>query len=79
MRTSINGKRKEWPQEVKDMWRQAQETMDADVRELPISAANYFTPRPYVDQYNRGDPRHGFTYTVQERKVYQVTWRVTDE
>ena len=37
--------------------------------------ANYFTPRPYVDAYNRGSKTTGFTYTVQPgNRVCIVEW-----
>jgi hypothetical protein len=43
------------------------------------STANYFTPRPYVDQYNRGSNRAGFTYVVQPgNHVCQETWIPVD-
>lgn len=43
-----------------------------DTHGLP-SAANYFTPRPYVDEYNQGSKEAGFTVTFG-RRVYQWHW-----
>lgn len=60
MRTCINGKEASWPFEVQAKWEGT-----AHIRSLgTIVDANYFTPRPYVDEWNRGSRDEGFTYTV---------------
>jgi hypothetical protein len=43
-----------------------------------ISQANYYEPRPYNNEWDRGDPHFGFTYTVQPgNRVAYVQWRLT--
>lgn len=58
MKTMINGKPSEWSAEIQAKW---------DAIERPegmVNSVNYFAPRPYVDEYNRGDLKEGFTYTL---------------
>ena len=52
-----------WDKRIQNLW---------DTRVAPLFAkgetcshANYFEPRPWVDEYNRGSPYEGFCYTVQ--------------
>lgn len=47
--------------------------LNDDARDIPITEANYFTPRPYVDQYNTGSNRYGFTWTNARHQVFQAT------
>lgn len=79
MVTSINGQPAEWSREIWQKWYDHVETNKSprlyDSHGV-VSEANYFTPRPYVDQYNQGDLKEGFTFTVGSflsgYKVYQV-------
>ena len=72
--TMINGKAAEWTPEIKARWESFQRTPGE------IVAANWFTARPHVDQYNRGSEEEGFTYTLKPadrpHEVWQISWRV---
>lgn len=64
LRTSINGKPAPWPEAVQAKWIAA--TKDWPVGDaVQVTDSNYFTPRPYVDEYNRGSRTEGFTYTIR--------------
>lgn len=68
MTTLVNGQPAEWTLEIRAKW----DAVMLGVEDpTPVSGANYFTPRPYVDQYNRGSRTTGFTYW-RHRTVYQV-------
>lgn len=79
MQTFINGTPVEWTDAIRTEW-------DAQASGRPagtVLTVNYFTPRPYVDAYNRGDIKTGFVYTLKrhqyaEPEVLYVTW-YTDE
>ena len=75
LRTSINGEFCRWPIEVWRLWYTHVDQADPKLYDTHGIAtdANYWTPRPYVDQYNRGDVREGFTFTIANRHVYQQT------
>jgi hypothetical protein len=60
VKTSINGKPAEWSPEVWALWA---EMMVAKEPER-VEKANYYTPRPYVDEYNRGSDKKGFVYVI---------------
>jgi hypothetical protein len=73
MTTAINGQPADWTPDIWQLWYTYVERADPklyDSHGLP-SAANYFTPRPYVDAYNRGDEKAGFTVTIGQG-VHQV-------
>jgi hypothetical protein len=72
--TSINGQPAEWTPAIWALWHTHADDADPKYRVGDAHDANYFTSRPYVDQYNRGSREAGFTYTVG-RRVYQVSWR----
>lgn len=62
-KTSINGKPAEWNAEIRELWALVVAAhFDKETR--PTVSANYYTPRPYVDEYNRGSDRSGFVYVV---------------
>lgn len=63
-RTLINGKPAVWGPEL---WRLFGQHVDH--RGYIVTHANYYEPRPYVDQYNRGSAERGFVYTLQTRQV----------
>ena len=62
MRTMVNGQPAEWTQEIYAKWYSAAFGADPKFYEGVVAEANYFTPRPWVDEYNRGDKKEGFTY-----------------
>jgi len=76
MKTTINGRLDEvgtWTPEITDEWSK---------RVSPLlkgnewcSHANYYTPRPYVDEYNTGSDHYGFLYVMQPgNRVCFVSW-----
>lgn len=69
---SINGKPAPWPQEVCDLF--AQKCPKLEKEEIVVSV-NYFTPRPFVDEYNRGSDKEGFVYSLNDRRVCFIEWR----
>jgi hypothetical protein len=72
VRTQINGQPAPWTPEIYALW---EEYMAGVHDERPVVEANHFTPRPYVDEYNRGSDEIGFTY-VRGSQVYQVKRKV---
>jgi hypothetical protein len=76
--TSINGKDAEWTPEIWEKWNR---TMAGIKDQRPVTRSNYFTPRPYVDEYNSGSDYEGFTYVRKAwpiDQVFQVQWRAND-
>lgn len=68
MREQINSVRVEWPDNVRQRFA---ELMEDD---LPrVTQANYFTPRPWRNEWDRGDDSHGFVYTLDGRHVCIIT------
>jgi hypothetical protein len=65
-RTTINGKDAVWPENVVALWQSIMANVDD---ERPVTNANFFTPRPYVDEYNRGSKEAGFVY-IRARDVF---------
>lgn len=62
-----------WDARIQSLWDEKIVPLFAEGE--TCSHANYFAPRPYVDEYNRGSNREGFTYTVQPgNHVCQKTW-----
>jgi hypothetical protein len=72
LHTSINGKPAAWSQLIWSMWR------DVEPVEHPAVRANYFTPRPYRNEYDQGWDEEGFVYSTKtggadgRGGVYQV-------
>jgi hypothetical protein len=75
MRTLISGKDAPWPGEVWKLWREkvATPAFAADLSNFPVLSANYYRPRPYVDEYNRGSDKEGFLFDIRHR-IYFVEW-----
>lgn len=71
MKTMVNGKDAEWTPEIWAKWHTFADDADPKYKDAPVSMSNYFTPRPYQDEYSRGSREEGFTYT-RKREVYQV-------
>ncbi len=69
MKTQINGKDADWTDEIQTKWDAVAEAEDAP--EGTVVSSNYFTPRPWRNEYDRGSPDEGFTYVVN-RSVWQV-------
>ena len=73
METMINGQPATWTREIWEQWYTHVERADPklyDTHGLPRSA-NYFTPRPWQDEYDRGDKKEGFSF-ICGRQVCQV-------
>jgi hypothetical protein len=62
METTINGKPAEWTQAIKDLWEKL--VVPRIGKGETITTANYYSPRPFVDEYNRGSNKEGFVYVV---------------
>lgn len=79
--TSINGQPAEWTREIWEKWYTHIDVADPKLYDThgKVSTANYWTPRPPVDEYNRGSLLEGFTFTIgswpREPKVYVETIR----
>lgn len=71
MMTSINGRPADWTPEIWAKWHTYIDLADPKFVAQPPKNANYFTPRPYQDEYCRGDKKEGFTF-VFGRRVAQV-------
>lgn len=67
MRTQINGQDAQWPEIVWQLWYTFADSADPQLFAGDVSVANYFTPRRYVNGYDRGDMKEGFTFTVGRR------------
>jgi hypothetical protein len=65
VRTSIDGKPADWPAEVREEF----DRLMAARPPANVTDANYFTPKPWVDEYNRGHKDRGFVYTIDGRHV----------
>jgi len=63
MITKINGKLADWTDEIRSEW--ANRVGVKLEKDEWVSDANFFDPKPYKDQYNRGSDRAGFTYVLQ--------------
>lgn len=73
MNTSVNGKRCEWSAEIWAKWRKVEKDIPLCGQRVPrVTDANYFTPRPFRSEWDRGDLKEGFTYADNFRRVLQV-------
>jgi hypothetical protein len=73
--TQINGHAATWTSAIWRRWYTVADDADPKWRGVTVSLANYYTPRPYVDEYNRGSRYTGFTYTLQPgNRVCMVEW-----
>ena len=66
----VNGKPSDWTPEIQAKWDHFVKTSELDFTGL--NQVNYFTPRPYVDQYNRGSREEGFTYTIHRNVCLRI-------
>jgi len=74
MKTQINGNAAEWTAEILDLftaeWNKRYPEHDINL----VTYCNYFRPRPYVDEYNRGSEYEGFCYTMTGQGVCLFQW-----
>ena len=71
MKTSIQGKDAPWSPKIKELF--AEKLPPLESGEV-VTDANYFTPRPFVNEYNQGSRTEGFVYTLNNRRVCFVEW-----
>lgn len=64
MRTQINGQDARWNEAIWQLWHTFVETADPKLTDAKVTDANYFLPHRYVDEYDRGDMKEGFLFTV---------------
>jgi hypothetical protein len=61
VKTHVNGEPKPWTPEIEALWaRMVVPRLEGRVAWM----ANYFTPRPYRDEWNRATEDHGFVYCI---------------
>jgi hypothetical protein len=77
MQTTINGQPAAWPATITGLWH-TRVVPHLDPERPAPDTANFFEPRPWVDEYNRGSRMTGFVYTVG-RDVYVTDWSVDPE
>lgn len=79
MKTSINGEEAPWTDAIQAKWDEAMMNATGDHLDFAVAtSANYFTPRPWRNEYDRGSREEGFTYVVK-RSVWQVIIRTNEE
>lgn len=81
LHTSINGQPAEWTQAIWQLWHTYVDVADPKFYEKygRPTRGNYFTPRPYRNEYDRGSTTEGFTWTTFDKggnpHVYQTLIR----
>jgi len=73
MRKTINAKPAEWSPAITDRWD------SFDKPDGKIVTANWYTARPYQDEYSTGSEVEGFCFTVlkgYDHQVYDKHWHV---
>ena len=68
-RTWDNVEDADWPEQAKTRLAQLVAQMVNEGEGVTIVTANYFEPRLYRDEYNRGSDREGIVYTTSRREV----------
>lgn len=82
-KTMVMGVDAPWDEEILKEWKDR--VAPRFKRGETCEAANFYRPRPWVDEYNRGSPYYGFTYTVcvadrvYGRDVAYVQWLPSEE
>lgn len=66
-------KRPDWTEEIWAKWKWVEQTFDGVDWSSVDDSANYFYPRPFVDEWNRESPYEGFVYTARPSKGGQKT------
>lgn len=65
----INGKPAVWPDYVLSLWKREVIPL---LKDSHCVIANFFTARPYRNEYDKGSDKFGFTYTLQPgNRVFQ--------
>ena len=72
LKTTVNGKESPWTVAIQAEW--VKRVLPSLQNHHHVTAANYYTPRPYRDEYDRGSVAYGFTYTINGRHVCFVQW-----
>lgn len=72
-RTTVRGVEADWTPEIWEKWDKREDLTDKTDQPLVVLTANYYTPRPYVDDYSRGSTKEGFTFVIGSR-VYFHEW-----
>jgi hypothetical protein len=62
-KTTVNGRPAAWGEDISKLWL-AKVAVKFDEGET-CSTANYYTPRPWQNEYDRGSDKEGFVYVVQ--------------
>jgi len=75
MQMMIKGEPAAWTPAIQALWAKTMEGKDVS----EVVGANYFTPRLYVDQYNRGSDKEGFCYWNKRHQVFLVAWSVSQK
>ena len=71
--THVNGRVDPWSPKVWELWRGITQRWDGPVL---IYRVNYFTPRPWENEYDRGSPEEGFVYTARIQGRLQVGFEI---
>lgn len=73
VQTLENGKPALWPESLHKLW--LAKTADwSEADRARVYYINHYTPRPYVDDYNRGSRYEGFTYILSPAAVCYLEW-----
>lgn len=75
MRTTINSQEAVWTDYIKGLFVRTIENNLEDGE--TISHANYFTPRPYRNEYDTGSNKEGFCFVLQPGNRVCIWDRVT--
>ena len=73
MRTSVNAKPCNWEADIHRKWDAASNPDAEELDGAVIVSSNYFTPRPWRNEYDRGCGDEGFCFVTSRRGVYTVT------
>jgi hypothetical protein len=74
-KTQINGQDAEWSALIWQLWYTFADHADPKWTNVTVSTANYYTPRPYVDEYNTGSTQAGFCYVLNPgQRVIVTSW-----
>ena len=60
----------DWPLGVQQQLKRLQDAIET--AGLELISVNYFTPRPYQDEYERGSKEAGFVYSLRTGQVGQI-------
>jgi hypothetical protein len=77
MQTTVNGKETDWTPEIWQKWYTFADMADPKLSRGTVRHANYFTPRPYRNEYDRGSGEEGFVFTLTiPDRVLPTVWQV---